>query len=277
MDNAHERALLVNDLLYGKEDNVMIEFEKPYLQFSLHGFNSLKLKDNNEKIHVDNEYISRIYINDNLTEMYVELQKNITYEKYRKEICTFLDSVCFNMISQVEVDADEPYRRLELVCDDTNFNVYDSISFRESLTITRSVRASNFYETIISKENAMCEQHVLYQKIFEMLQNPNSIMCFLGLYDLLLVLVSKENDIQQKYVHIYLGKHKERYEPYLTFVKNKDGKSEDMLTHLRNEIAHCEQTNDFEKYRTIGSQIYPSMIRFLLCVLNDVICERGKS
>ena len=60
----------------------------------------------------------------------------------------------------------------------------------------------------------------------------------------------------------------------LSFIKNKDGKSEDILTHLRNEIAHWEQTNDFEKYRTVG--IPPSLIRLLLCILNDVICEKSK-
>ncbi len=257
-------------------DNVVNEFEKPYLKFSLHGFNSLKLSDNSEKVYVDNEYISSIYINNNLTEMYVELHQNVTYEKYRKEICTFLDGICFNMLSQVEVDADVPYRELELVCDSTNYVIHDNMIFRESLMITRNILASSFYNTIISKENAMCEQHVLYQKIFEMLHNPNPIMRFLGLYDLLLVLVSKENDIQQKYVHNYLGKNKKRYEPYITFVKNKEGKSEDTLTQLRNEIAHCEQTNDFEKYRTVGSRISPAVIRILLCVLNDVICEKSK-
>lgn len=252
----------------------MNEFKEPYLRFSLHGFKAIKLRDNTEKFNIDNEYISSIYINNDLTEMYVELHKNITYEKSHKEICTFLDGICFNMLSRIEVEADVPYRRLELVCDGTNMVVHDSMCFRESLIITRNIPASNFYKTIISKENAMCEQHVLYQKIFEMLHNPNPIMRFLGLYDLLLVLVSKENDIQQKYVHIYLGKNKARYEPYLSFIKNKDGKSEDILTHLRNEIAHWEQTNDFEKYRTV--EIPPSLIRLLLCILNDVICEKSK-
>ena len=43
-------------------DNVVNEFEKPYLKFSLHGFNSLKLSDNSEKVYVDNEYISSILV-----------------------------------------------------------------------------------------------------------------------------------------------------------------------------------------------------------------------
>ena len=68
----------------------MNEFKEPYLRFSLHGFKALKLRDNTEKFNIDNEYISSIYINDDLTEMYVELHKNITYEKFHKEICTFL-------------------------------------------------------------------------------------------------------------------------------------------------------------------------------------------
>lgn len=35
----------------------MKEFQKPYLRFRLEGFNSLNLRDNTEKICIDNEYI----------------------------------------------------------------------------------------------------------------------------------------------------------------------------------------------------------------------------
>jgi len=254
----------------------MNEFQKPYLKYRLEGFNSLNLSDNTEKIYIDNEYISSIYINDDLTEMYVELREGITYEESHTEINTFLDGICFNMLSQVDVDADVPYRILEIVCDGTNFTLHDRLCLSESLSLIKKVPASNFYDKIISEQNAICEQHILYQKMFEMLHNPNPIMRFLGLYDFLLSLLSRDGDLKQKYVHDYLGKHKKRYEPYIAFITNKDGKSEDTLTNLRNRIAHCEQTNDFESYRTVGSQIPPSVIRIMLKVLNDVICERSE-
>ena len=60
-----------------KENNAMKEFQKPYLKFRLEGFNSLNLRDNTEKICIDNEYISSIFINDDLTEMYVEDRKSV--------------------------------------------------------------------------------------------------------------------------------------------------------------------------------------------------------
>ncbi len=259
-----------------KGDNAMKEFQKPYLRFRLEGFNSLNLRDNTEKICIDNEYISSIFINDDLTEMYVELREGVTYEQFHTEICTFLDGICFNMLSQVEVDADVPYYMLELVCDGTNYTIYDRACISDSMSLIRKVSATNFYDKIISEKNAVFEQHILYQKMFEMLHNPNTTMRFLGLYDLLLSLLSRNGELKQKYVHDYLGKHKERYQPDISFFTNKDGKSEDTLTNLRNKIAHCEQTNDLESYRTIGSQIPPAVIRILLKVLNDVICEKSE-
>ena len=92
------------------------------------------------------------------------------------------------------------------------------------------------------------------------------------IYDWLLVLLSGDKRKEQKYIHNYLGRNKEKY-PEVMFIKSDSGKSEDMFTHLRNQIAHYEQVNDYNGYREIGNKIPPIMIRTLVKVINDVICE----
>lgn len=153
-----------------------------------------------------------------------------------------------------------------------NINLSDSVEMRDSIQIIRRVPSEIFYDTILSGKNMLPEKHVLYQKIFQILHNPNKVMQFLILYDWLLVLLSGDKRKEQKYIHNYLGKNKEKY-PEVTFIKSDSGKSEDMFTHLRNQIAHYEQVNDYNGYREIGNKIPPIMIRTLVKVINDVICE----
>lgn len=246
--------------------------DRNYVQYKLSGFKGVQLDDNEEYFSVDNEYISQIYISSDLKTLIVGLKDDVIYMEHRYEIETFLDSVCFNMISLTEIEADIPYRSLEIVKDGTNINLSDRFEIRDSIQIISRVPSKVFYDKIISGKNMLPENHVLYQRIFQILHNPNKVMQFLILYDWLLVLLSGDKQKEQKYIHNYLGKNKMKY-PEVKFLKSDNGKSEDMFTHLRNQIAHYEQVNDYSGYREIGNKIPPIMIRTLVKVINDVICE----
>lgn len=246
--------------------------DRNYVQYKLSGFKGVQLEDNEEYFSVDNEYISRIYISSDLKILKVELKDDVIYMEHRYEIETFLDSVCFNMISLTQVEADIPYRCLEIINDGTSTKLYDRFEIRDSIQIINKLPAKVFYDKILSGKNMLPENHVLYQKVFQILHNPNKVMQFLILYDWLLVLLSGDRKKEQKYVHNYLGKNKKKY-PEVIFFKSDNGKSEDMLTHLRNQIAHYEQVNDYNGYREIGNKISPIMIRTLVKVINDVLCE----
>ena len=246
--------------------------DRNYVQYKLHGFKGLQLDDNEEYSCVDNEYISKIYISSDLKTLKVELKEGVAYIEHQYEIETFLDSVCFNMISLTEIETEMPYRKLETIKDGSNIHLSDRLEMRDSMQIIRRVPAENFYDTILNGKNLLPEKHVLYQKIFQILHNPNIVMQFLILYDWLLVLLSGDKRKEQKYIHIYLGKNRKKY-PEVMFEKSKDGKSVDMFTNLRNQIAHYEQIDDYDGYREIGEKIPPLVIRTLVKVINDVICE----
>lgn len=246
--------------------------DRNYVQYKLYGFNGVQLDENEEYFFADNEYISRLYISSDLKTLKIVLKDDIAYMEHQYEIETFLDSVCFNMISLTEIETDIPYRQLEIIKDGTNISLSDRLEMRDSMQLIRRVPSKNFYDTILSGKNMLPENHVLYQKIFQILHNPNKVMQFLILYDWLLVLLSGDKRKEQKYIHIYLGKNEEKY-PEVVFVKSSDGKSVHMFTDLRNQIAHYEQVNDYNGYRDIGDKIPPIMIRLLVKVINDVICE----
>ncbi len=53
----------------------------------------------------------------------------------------------------------------------------------------------------------------------------------------------------------------------------KSSFEEDSFTYLRNEIAHSEDTNDYNLYSKLGNDISNNTIKELIIILNDVILE----
>jgi hypothetical protein len=114
----------------------------------------------------------------------------------------------------------------------------------------------------------------LYERIFKTLFNPVKVVQFLSLYQLLYELLSKGKSYPaQRYVTEYIENNRDRY-PTIEFKSSrKNDKNEDSLTYLRNELTHCEDTNDFNLYSQLGNQISDSVIKQIIIVLNDVIME----
>lgn len=252
-----------------------------YLQYKLHGFETVTLKSNESYYQLDNNPLFKsIHISDDIKKLVVELKNGVTYEGYKNEIGAYVNQLCFNMIIQANIVLDSPHRTLEIIKDKDEgaaqgeLIIRDYATFRDKVIIKVLTSADNFYKDVINKETAMDKHFVLYERIFKTLSNPNKVVQFLSLYQFLYDLLGKEKpQAAQKYVTQYIKDRGSKY-PHIGFKPSrKHGKDEDDLTYLRNEISHAEDTNDLELYSKLGIEITDSKIKQIIIILNDVLLE----
>jgi hypothetical protein len=131
-----------------------------YLQYALHGFESITLTNNNYH-PVNNHLFNSILLSDDVKQMTVELKDGITYEEYKIEIDAYLNQICFNMIINSNVSLNAPYRTIEIIQDKEENNtqnevrVFDYINFKDEIIIQRHMDAQSFYENIINEPTSM--------------------------------------------------------------------------------------------------------------------------
>lgn len=244
-----------------------------YVEYDLYGFENLKLKENkrHEMIH---PLIRFLYIADDITSMTVTLNENVHYNEHCDEIEKFLDHVCFNLIVNTEVDVYQPVRILKSVHDEDEITFFDQMGMTDNCSITRNYNADSIYKVVIDTETAIDNHNLMYERIFKTLQNPNLIMQYLGLYQFLMELLSKGKEYPcQANVINYFKNHQEQY-PYISFKQTRKKRKkykEDTFTYVRNEIGHCEETNDLAVYKEMGKKVDNRLIKRLVSVLNDVI------
>lgn len=244
-----------------------------YVQYKLHGFNNLILKENIQ-YEIDHPLIRSIHISDDITSMIVHLNDNIHYKEHHIDIERYLNHICFNLIIQTEAELSQPVRILECIHDDNTISCYEHVRILDNVKIVRNYDAEGIYHKIIDSQTSFDKHYIKYERIFHILHNPNKIMQFMSLYQFLLDLLSEGKEHpQQRYITEYFTNNKEKY-PLVSFKPtrrpNRDF-DEDMFTYIRNEIGHCEETNDFALYEKIGTQITGPLIKDLVSVLNDVI------
>jgi len=239
--------------------------ENTILQYKLSGFENLRLTKNHPQ-EINSVLIKTILINDDLTALTVVLNDGVHYSSNKTDIELYLDHICFNFIARSDADLLFPIRVLEVVKENNTINASEHVEIRESVTITRSIPASTIYDTVLNSQTLMKKNAVLYERIFKTLHNPNLIVQFMSLYQLLMELLSKGRaKIEQKNVMEYLRSHKTQY-PFVSFkpTRRKNANfEEDSFTFFRNEIGHSEETNDMNLYKTLGSQISSQYIKSL--------------
>lgn len=244
-----------------------------YLQLNLKGFKGLTLTENNI-YEVDNPNIKSLKFDDELKTLTVYLIEGVKYKEHFHEIKQFLDHILFNLIIKSDAELNLPQYDLKVVKDESDYKVYEGISFKCSLMVNREIEAKSFYDDIVNSPTKIEEAREIYQRIFNILNNPNRVIQFMSLYQLLMELLSEGKRIEQKNVVEYFKKNVEKY-PFIEFkptrreVKNKF--DEDSFTYMRNEIGHCEQTNDLIKYNSLGNKITSHWIKKFVSVINDVI------
>lgn len=257
-----------------------------YVRYSMHGFNQedpetinntqyrYTLTNNAPHKYSAHPFLESVFINDSITEITFFLLPGKSAEEYLKEIGQELERVCFNLIVNSELPIIQPCCLLKSVVDkngsEVDANIHDAILVTDEVFMRKTVSASSIYDCIHSN-NRLSEKHAQYKELFWILHSPHNVIRFMGLYDIMAGLIS--NPISQKNVCSYFGKNKEKY-PFVSFLpslKNPKNK-EDSFTHLRNAIAHSKQVG-VDEYIEISEQISDTVIKRLLIVINDLLCE----
>lgn len=245
-----------------------------YIECKLYGFEGLTLI-NNKKCKIDNELIKSIFISDNLKDMIVEFQDNVTYTANKKEIEDYLYHICFNLIVKTKVCYCIPYYDVSVIYENNKpIESSDRINLNCSTKIKREVSAESIYSKIIDSPTNVKNNFIKYQRIFKTLHNVNIIAQFMSLYQLLMELLKgNRRYVSQTAVTQYLEDNKDRYDFLYFKDTRKEGKNfkEDCFTYIRNEIGHSEDYEDLNLYKNIGKQINQQLIKNLIIVINDVI------
>lgn len=249
--------------------------KKNYIQYKISGLNGLTIDDNN-KYCIKNDLIKNILLDENLEHLTLEFNDNISYKEHKHKIDLYATELLFNLILKTEVEFKQPNIFLEILDEDDCIHINESLSIRETLKIERHFNAEKIYSDIIDPQKGFENHRILYNRILGILQNPNYVIQFMSLYEILLELLKKPCDKKAYQANItnYIKQHTPKYS-FISFKEStlKNGKYEDSITYLRNEIGHCEETDDIETYKRLGSQINSFTIKNILIVINDVINE----
>lgn len=258
--------------------------ENNRIQYNLAGLKNFVLTENSPFEVENNQYIEAIQLDNNLTKMTLYLKDGVHYDDKAAEIDFFVKQIIFNLITKTETEIMCPDWYTEGVFENGELKIAEHIKIRESIAVFRSYNAESIYDTVVNSPTAIRKHAILYERIFGILQNENLVVQFMTLYQILLEETSRlagSKSHGQGNVVNYLKVHESKY-PFVQFQpsrdprkKDKNGKilDEDTFTYIRNEIGHCEETNDLIAYKQAGLQITNAQIKNLLIVLNDVILE----
>lgn len=248
--------------------------------YNMHGFNVISSNENIKRkcnitnnsgyIYPNHKFLSGFYINDTFTEITLEMKEGLEGKDYLGEISNELEKICFNIIAYSDVPTYQPICELKMMTNASGqeIQLHDKLILREELRISTSQEAGDFYNSIMSHNTEINDKtKAKYKELFYILHNPHRVMQYVGLYDILMALVSSE----QKYVHQFLAKNRDKYE-FIEFVpSNKnDKKNEDILTHIRNNIAHSREAG-IDNFMKTSEMISEREISFLLRLINDIL------
>ncbi|MCI9978427.1 hypothetical protein JY742_20155 [Clostridioides difficile] len=245
-----------------------------YLICTLYGFKKLTLSENKTYV-VNNKLIKSISIEKNLQSIYIELQNNITYTEHEEEIRNYLYHICFNLIIKTEVYYSIPIYSIDTIYENNKpLIIKDNLKITDKLKITSNFAPEYIYNTIVDSPTNIEENFLKYERIFKTLHNPNPIAQFMSLYQFIMELLQGERPYpSQKSVINYLENNRDKYN-FLDFKqtrKQEQNFNEDCFTYLRNEIAHCEKTNNLNLYKQLGDKVTQQLIKNLIIVINDII------
>lgn len=252
--------------------------------YRMHGFNKSEaeanckrtviLKNNSEYRLNNHHIIESVFIDAEFKQMRFTLHPGFEAVNHMKEIEDELEKICFNIIAYSEVQTNQPYCIIEMVtnAEGTKIDISERFKMTDSLIMHEPVDALDFYKLVVDKNTPIGANKTKYKELFYILHSPHRVIQFMGLYDILEDLIcSHDERSKQKRVHDFFGKNYERY-PYIQFYKYNANsrKSEDMFTHLRNNIAHSKDAG-IEEFLKTSNTISNKEITQLLQVINDII------
>ena len=253
-----------------------------YVKFRMEGFNksdsgkTYKIERDLEFDYKEHTCLKKVVINTSFDEITFFLKDEKKYNQYKQEISCELERICFNIIAYSEIHTFTPICYLNVVVDcegnDITATINDSFRLRECMMMDIKCDPKELENKIFITESNFDKQLASYKELFWILHNPNLVIQFLGLYDLMSGLISDER--AQKHVHTYFRINKDNYPNVKFEISNKDNKTEeDCFTHLRNVIAHSKQAgiNEFVKTAALINECH---IKQLLQVINDLLCNK---
>ena len=272
-----------------------------YVKYALCGFSAyngdskeweINLQDNREHIYQDHAFLYSAFIGDHLESIVLRLLPNIRCIDYLEELDREVDKICFNIISHaVELSDVTPFWYLDLYIDengqDRTLSLQERIGLCEKTFAIKNFSAKSIYDAAFGNENALESHTPQYKELLYVLQNPNRVVQYIGLYDIManLIYTSGENKDKkrpsQKMVVSFFDKNKSEYGNRVQIIAGskpvvkKGGRieyeDEDTLTQLRSQIAHAKDRG-IEKFLEVSKSISFEQIQTLLIVINDLLC-----
>ena len=240
--------------------------DEHYLKYDVKGLKGIRLDNNDKRIGLkNNPYVKEIYLNDDLSELYVYLEEGVDCKESKEQIDRYLNGVLLNFLLKDAVEIDCPKLLFRQEYGGNQLLERNTVCVRNDPVITNLHIQSNVFYDGLEKANFVQKSFIEWQVVFSILQNPDPVIVFLLLYDYTKV----KKGTQKKFVK-YLQNNQEKYEPDLTFQKDDRGETVDILTYTRNRIGHCKKGVDYEK---LGDTVSSGKIRLLLRILNDIIME----
>lgn len=234
-----------------------------------------RIKDNKPFIFGNHKIFHSIYITDDFTRLILELKEGVDIWKSYNAIVSECEKFCYNIISKTDKAIHQPLFRFLSATQGFHTEVDESITLREFVCFTKETN-SNFFYKLITENEVLIEKSGYYRAIFNILQAPNLITQFIGLYDILLELISyissSKKEVKQSYVVNYLKKHREYNIEIISSEREGKLREEDVFTKTRNDIAHSRRISP-EAYSKIESKISLRTIKNMLVIINELIIE----
>lgn len=256
------------------------------IEFQLEGFScdigedityDEQIQDNKPFVFENHKIFHSIYITDDFSRMILELKDGVDINKSYEAIVSECEKFCYNIISRTDKAIHQPLFKFLSSTQDFHMRIDETISLREVVCLTKKTKSDSFYK-LITENEVLIEKSGYYKAIFNILQAPNIITQFIGLYDILIELISyissPKKEIKQTYVLNYFKKHKEHGIGIISCERDKKIKEEDAFTKIRNDIAHSRRISP-AAYSKIESQINLTTIKKMLVIINDLIIELG--
>ena len=210
------------------------------------------------------------FINDNFSEITFYFKEGLEPKDYLGKLGDELETICFNIITRTPIETFCPVCTIKMI-NGEKICVNDYMQMSESLQMIEQEEASSFYSKLVDSDVKLSDNKAAYKELFFILHNPNRVVQFIGLYDVLAGLVQHGDTFSQSHMHDFFGRNKERY-PFISFTNNPDHSRghEDSFTKLRNDIAHSKRIG-IEEYLKIAENIPYETIQQILLVISDIL------
>ena len=237
------------------------------LTYRIEGIKGIELK-NISPFFIEDNCIESFYLDLKLDKLYIKLKKEVNYEVEYDHINEFALSIFKSLLLINNIEITNPRIFLEQT-GVINVSISASIDFIKIESNDNGV----FYKQLFDYSKSLQVNDDVTLRTFELLKSNDKIIQFLGLYNLIMELISSGNKTSnQKEVTKYFKDNESKYGIRLltSTRKNSSEDLEDELTQIRNEIAHQERIKDYSKIHSISEKITPRLIKKMIIIINDI-------